>query len=547
MNKQLSEKEKFKLNELLQVNIISNTQNEKTSRQKIKSLKFINTDLFNNNNKEISYRNRPNLTGNSFYHNYTKNNNKTSRKVSYKPRRLVKLTGGEMPLKLLGKATLDLTKTFYKVEQDDFDKKISSTGKANKAINFLDNEISNIDTQVEFKASSGIKFAQSMTNLYKLKKNVDLMNENRKRNYEELFNKILKLLDYQSQLFLIDENEDNNNLTTKTSSTFNTLSSRKTSTLNYKSISTEKNINNVSTKMKKLINLCLEIGSTFYKFLYLIFSELREKHNENIRLFKKSNEQEIHINQILKELDSLQKHYNKFDVNAKIYLKQGREQSINNLKERFNKKENQYILNIYKLEEEIRNLTVLLNKNKEFYNKFKETEKEVEKSKRQNEEMKSLYNREIQDKIIQNANEKDKEEELNNKINELEEIIDKFKEDQEISKRKEIETNAKVKKLRMIVNEKNENILMVNEELEWFIREYQKEKFNHSNTKVALQILENRIFKDEDRTEREKNKKDESEDNKENNKISNNEAKKKDEENNEVIQLMLNISHDSNK
>ena len=452
-----------------------------------------------------------------------------------------------MPLKLLGKATLDLTKTFYKVEQDDFDKKISSTGKANKAINFLDNEISNIDTQVEFKASSGIKFAQSMTNLYKLKKNVDLMNENRKRNYEELFNKILKLLDYQSQLFLIDENEDNNNLTTKTSSTFNTLSSRKTSTLNYKSISTEKNINNVSTKMKKLINLCLEIGSTFYKFLYLIFSELREKHNENIRLFKKSNEQEIHINQILKELDSLQKHYNKFDVNAKIYLKQGREQSINNLKERFNKKENQYILNIYKLEEEIRNLTVLLNKNKEFYNKFKETEKEVEKSKRQNEEMKSLYNREIQDKIIQNANEKDKEEELNNKINELEEIIDKFKEDQEISKRKEIETNAKVKKLRMIVNEKNENILMVNEELEWFIREYQKEKFNHSNTKVALQILENRIFKDEDRTEREKNKKDESEDNKENNKISNNEAKKKDEENNEVIKLMLNISHDSNK
>ena len=40
---------------------------------------------------------------------------------------------------------------------------------------------------------------------------------------------------------------------------------------------------------------------------------------------------------------------------------------------------------------------------------------------------------------------------------------------------------------------------MLNEELEWYIREYEKEKYNHNNTKIALQILEKRIFKDNDK------------------------------------------------
>ena len=198
-------------------------------------------------------------------------------------------------------------------------------------------------------------------------------------------------------------------------------------------------------------------------------------------------------------------------------------------------------MNIYKLEDEIRNLTILLNKNKDYYNKLKEKEKEVEKNKKQNEEMKSLYNKEIHEKIIQNANEKDREEELNNKIIDLEETIDKLKEEQEINKRQEIETNAKVKKIRMIINEKSENILMLNEELEWYIREYQKEKFNHNNTKTALQILENRIFKDDTKTDRDKSKKEDSD--------NNNHKKyeeKEDKDDKEMIKLTLNISGDSN-
>jgi len=546
MQKQLTEREKRTLNELLQVNIFSNNQ-DRLTRQKPSSLKFLTDNLNNNDDKNISFNTRRSpLTSTGFFQK-NKKNNRTQKVLSFKPKRLVKLYGGEIPLKFLGKSKLDYPKTFYTKDYDDFERKLNSTGKKSKGTNSIENEIVNINEETEFKASSGVKFAQHSNNFYKLKKNIDLVSENRKRSYENLFNKLVKLFDIQGKLFFTEEFEDNNYFS-KTTSTFNTLSSQKIGTLTYKNLSEEKSNNATSSKLKKIISVSFEIGVSMYKFLNLILTELREKKDENIKLIKKSNEQEIRNNQIAKEFESLQKYHNRYDVNSKIYLQQSRENTIKNIKEKFNKKENEYILNIYKLEEEIRNLTVLLNKNKEYYNKFKETEKEVEKSKRKNEEMKFYFNKELQERIIQNANEKDREEELSNKVQELEDTIDQLKKEQEDNKRKEIENNAKVKKIRMIVNEKNENILMINEELEWFRREYDKEKFNHNNTKVALQILESRIFKDDEKPSEEKAKKEENEANKNStvNKKNDKNVDKKKEYNKEEIKLDLNISSESN-
>ena len=171
-----------------------------------------------------------------------------------------------------------------------------------------------------------------------------------------------------------------------------------------------------------------------------------------------------------------------------MYLAKARENTINNIKNLFNKKENQYKINMYKLEDEIKDLTYLLNKNKDYYTKYKEKEDEIKESKKQRDEYKYLYNKEMQEKIMLHANDKDKEEEYNKKVNELEDTIDELKEEIEMNKRKEIEANAKLSKMMMILHEKNENILMLNEELEWFMREYNKKKND-------LKVLENRVFK----------------------------------------------------
>ena len=555
MKKQLSEKDKKTLNALLQVNLLSR-HSEKNIKQKPNSLKFLNTGNFSNyiSYKELTYRNLPNTTTSTFYPN-TERGSKTSRKrLVFKPKRLVKLYGGEIPLKLIGKSTFDFTKTFYKMEEDEFEKKINSAGKKNKIFSPIEKELKNINPETEIKTTYGVKFAQIINNFCKFKKNIELVSKNRKRIYEELFNQILKLLDIQSHIFFKEDIEDKSNLY-KTSSTFNTILSQKANIINYKTISEDKNNNIISNKIKKIISLCLEIDSTFYKFINLILNDLNEKNNDNLKLSKKSKEHEIRNNQISKELDELKKYNSRYDVMSKIYLKQGKENNIKKIKENYNKKENEYILNIYKLEDEIRNLTILLNKNKEYYNKLKETEKEVEKNKKENEEIRFYFNKQLNEKIAQNANEKDREEELNNKINDLEDNIDKLKEEIEGNKRKEIETNAKVKKVRMIIDEKNENILMLNEELEWFRREYDKEKFNHKNTQIALQILENRIYKDDGKIN-EKNEKEEIEENKDikENKLNNKKSKIRKDKNlskkfikrKEEKAFKLNLSSDSN-
>lgn len=52
----------------------------------------------------------------------------------------------------------------------------------------------------------------------------------------------------------------------------------------------------------------------------------------------------------------------------------------------------------------------------------------------------------------------------------------------------------------MILREKNENLLMFNEELEWYIREYNKKK-------NELKVLENRVFKNNNENSKQMNEK----------------------------------------
>ena len=66
---------------------------------------------------------------------------------------------------------------------------------------------------------------------------------------------------------------------------------------------------------------------------------------------------------------------------------------------------------------------ILLDLNKDYYNKFKESEKKVEEKKKENDLMKFNYSKEIHNKNIEFAIENEKEEELNMKANGLEENI----------------------------------------------------------------------------------------------------------------------------
>ena len=462
METPLSENRTKNLSNLLKIKLLTIQDNNKFSRQKNQLKIFNNTDTFKQFRPVNNIVTSPNLTTTSFYKQYQKQ----SRDLFInKSKRNKTMYSGKIPLEFMGKATLDCTKTFCTTTNEELkkNKKLYSVVK-NKVFNPFNNEIMNINKKTELKFKTQIKFSQNSSDWYKFKKYKGLISELRQREFDDLFNKILKLLDIQTLIFFANHEQNNKNNKEEE----------------------EKII--LPDKLKKIISLGLEIGNGIIKFTNLLFNELREKTEENSKLVQSRNEQEMKCNHVTQELDKLQKFCESYDISSKMYLAKARENTINNIKDFFHKKENEYKINLYKMEDEIKDLTHLLNKNKDYYTKYKEKEAEVINNKRQRDEYKYLYNKEIQEKILQNASEKDKEEELNKKVNELEDNIDELKEEIEGNKRKEIESNAKLSKIMMILREKNENILMLNEELEWYIREYNKKK-------NELKTLENRVFK----------------------------------------------------
>ena len=145
--------------------------------------------------------------------------------------------------------------------------------------------------------------------------------------------------------------------------------------------------------------------------------------------------------------------------------------------------------------------------------------------------MRFAYTKELNDKNIQFAIEKDKQNELIVKVNDLEKLILDYHKKDEQYKRHIIELQAQVKKLQMIIDEKIENIYMLNEEFETFYREYNKEKINHQHTFQALQTLENKFIQEKE--ERELKEKEEKEKEEKKNEENKNEENKNEENKNE--------------
>ena len=368
-------------------------------------------------------------------------------KLEYKPRRKYNFTSTEVPLIHLGKSKLNLGKSFL-------------TG-----INLSQNEImtnKELSNDLEFKTNYILKYAQNADNFYKLEKNNIVIREEKRRVYDEIYNKIRKALENQTRLFF-----DNKNFS-----------------------------GNISPLLvKNLIIFCFDFNNNINHFCNFLVSELKNEKEQNMKLLKKNYEQELKLQSKIKELDELNKYLIRYDVSNKILLKKTNEESLGEIKGNFFQKENSYLITIYKLEQEIKDLTKLLAKNKDYYNKFKEYEKIIEEKNNLNDEMRFAFNKEINERNVQYAIEKDKEEELLMKMKDMEIEFNKFKKEEEIIKLNEIELNSQIKRLKCISEEKNERIRMLNEELEYFMYHFQKEKKEHGYTYSALQALEKKVLK----------------------------------------------------
>lgn len=473
-----------------------------------------------------------------------KNNNITEISLlKYRPKRLIKLKEQgktKIPFAKIGGLSVDLEKTY-----SSDDKRYKS--KNNSSQNLLNNishkeKFMNSNNNTEFKSNYILQFAKNSEEFNKFSSYSELIDDNNdKRLFEETFIKLSKLIENQNKLLFnnIDSysnnninnisvvnnfdispikstflnmnmknqmrNKSNNDITNFFTNTYNNISSTNNSInsgINSSSFNSP-NQNNI----KKLIIFWSDFIIILNKFLTQILNAFNFCKKENEKMKKKSYRDELKLNNKINELDDLKKYLNRFDINKKINSQIQKEKEIQELKKGFKKKENEYLLLIYKLEDEIRDLTIVLEKNKFYYDEYKKIIKEIDKNKRQRELLKNRFTKELQDTNVKILLEKDYQDELLLQIEKLNNEINEMKKEKEISKTVNIELQAKIKKLEMVVDEKRENILMLNEELEWYIRKLNEEKFNFNNFKNEFHILEKKYFNLEEEKNKEGQKK----------------------------------------
>ena len=191
------------------------------------------------------------------------------------------------------------------------------------------------------------------------------------------------------------------------------------------------------------------------KFQNYAFKEMQFLKNENLSFKQKLYSVEGELNIKKKDINDINKYILQYDLVNKVKYKKKREMTIKEIKSKYNMQESAYILKINKLEEEIKQLTEVLNQNKLDVNNFKEVSEKLKNLKEEFEENKNDFDNQnsqknVTIKVLSHANI-----DLNEKINELEAEIQKYKEKEEDTKRQFIEYEAKLKNLNDIIHQKN--------------------------------------------------------------------------------------------
>ena len=431
--------------------------------------------------------------------------------------RNLQILSNDSSLNRLGKSTLDVNKIFGKINL----KKIPEKEEIKRVSN---------EKLILFKNEYILKFARNAEIFNNFEKNSDLISDNKIDNFKDIFMKIKRILKNQANLFFDnlniknnieeDSKQDKNDIKSgfykyKSSKKyilpkiFKTLPNEEQNELENSNIENSRIDSTLNIKNKEtIITGWYQLCSLMNKFIFLIFSELKDSKDNIRKLNQKLKDYEVRLDNNKKEIENMKSFLNKYEVNSKIFLKIKNEKEIEKIKSTFNKKENEYILSNYKLKSEIKNLTSLLDENMKYYNNCKELEKEIELGKKKNEDLKSFYNQELHEKNMENIIKSEKEDELLEKIKELENIIKGLQNDKDEYKKKDVENEIKIRNLYMNIQEKNENIAMQNEEVEWFLREYQKLNSLYLDTKKDLRNIENALLT---KMKDKENKKDENE------------------------------------
>ena len=214
----------------------------------------------------------------------------------------------------------------------------------------------------------------------------------------------------------------------------------------------------------KILSQYYNLSFHVIKFQNYAFKEMQFLKNENLSFKQKLYSLEGELNAKKKDINDINKYIIQYDLTNKVKYKKKREMTIKEIKEKYNSQESAYILKINKLEQEVKQLTEVLNQNKIDTNNFKEISEKLKNLKEELEENKNDFDNQNSEKIVTIKVLAQTNSDLNEKINELEAEIQKYKEKEEDTQRQFIVYDAKLKNLNDIINQKNILIDQLKEE-----------------------------------------------------------------------------------
>ena len=201
------------------------------------------------------------------------------------------------------------------------------------------------------------------------------------------------------------------------------------------------------------------------KFQNYAFQEMHFLKNENLQLKQKLYGLDGELNTKKKEIYDINKYIVQYDLTNKVKYKKKKEMTIQEIKQKYNSQESTYVLTINRLENEVKQLTEVLNKNKFDTNNFNQVNENLQKLKEEFEENKTNFDNQISEKIVTIKVLTQTNIDLNEKITELELEIQKNKEKEEDTKLKFIEYDSKIENLNEIIKQRNNLIDELKEEM----------------------------------------------------------------------------------
>ena len=227
-----------------------------------------------------------------------------------------------------------------------------------------------------------------------------------------------------------------------------------------------------STIWKNLILQFTELYSLISIILNKYIKELKKEENENVKLNRKCIKQDNQLNLNLINLSKLKKIINETDSSKVQNDKKKLEEKIN---ERTRSK-NKCLIDNIKLNAEIQDLTLLLDRNKDYFNKYKIKCEEVINKDKIIHELKYLLQKIEHEKNAKINIHEEKYSNLNEELIQANLKNEELKRQIEEYKLDIIEYQSKNKKLLTTLEERKENIYMLNEEILTWMNLYDSEK-----------------------------------------------------------------------